>query len=158
HDRGRCSHSCIRSFFKSPHRLEAENLFLRHQLSIALPRAPPLPSTVRLWVYPPHLQENLFALVVPRRVLRQRVDADRSGCQVATPWLIAAERSVRCQSGTAVSGGARTANLSSVFPLSVNGITRWIAQDRVSICGLESSRMTLKGELRCTCKSAIPQC
>ena len=28
-------------FFKSPRRLEAENLFLRHQLSIALRRAPP---------------------------------------------------------------------------------------------------------------------
>jgi hypothetical protein len=28
-------------FFKSPHRLEVENLFLRHQLSIALRRAPP---------------------------------------------------------------------------------------------------------------------
>src|SRR5262249_47189355 len=28
-------------FFKSPRRLEAENLFLRHQLSIALSRAPP---------------------------------------------------------------------------------------------------------------------
>jgi hypothetical protein len=28
-------------FFKSPLRLEAENLFLRHQLSIALRRAPP---------------------------------------------------------------------------------------------------------------------
>ena len=28
-------------FFKSPRRLEAENLFLRHQLSIALTRAPP---------------------------------------------------------------------------------------------------------------------
>src|SRR6266540_3658774 len=27
--------------FKSPRRLEAENLFLRHQLSIALRRAPP---------------------------------------------------------------------------------------------------------------------
>src|SRR6516164_1431123 len=30
-------------FFKSPRRLEAENLFLRHQLSIALRRAPPRP-------------------------------------------------------------------------------------------------------------------
>src|SRR5262245_12767830 len=28
-------------FFKPPRRLEAENLFLRHQLSIALRRAPP---------------------------------------------------------------------------------------------------------------------
>src|SRR6516162_11639480 len=28
-------------FFKSPRRLEIENLFLRHQLSIALRRAPP---------------------------------------------------------------------------------------------------------------------
>src|SRR6266581_8409830 len=31
----------IIAFFKSPRRLEAENLFLRHQLSIALRRAPP---------------------------------------------------------------------------------------------------------------------
>jgi hypothetical protein len=31
-------------FFKSPRRLEAENLFLRHQLRIALRRAPPLLS------------------------------------------------------------------------------------------------------------------
>src|SRR5207244_9948700 len=30
-------------FFKSPRLLEAENLFLRHQLSIALRRAPPRP-------------------------------------------------------------------------------------------------------------------
>jgi hypothetical protein len=30
----------IRDLFKSRHRLEAENLFLRHQLSIALRRAP----------------------------------------------------------------------------------------------------------------------
>src|SRR6266700_4419580 len=30
-------------FFKSPRRLEAENLFLRHQLGIALRRAPPRP-------------------------------------------------------------------------------------------------------------------
>src|SRR5499427_9812980 len=28
-------------FFKSPRRLEVENLFLRHQLSVALRRAPP---------------------------------------------------------------------------------------------------------------------
>ena len=28
-------------FFKSPRRLETENLFLRHQLSIALRRSPP---------------------------------------------------------------------------------------------------------------------
>ena len=28
-------------FFKSPRRLEAENLFLRHQLNIALRQAPP---------------------------------------------------------------------------------------------------------------------
>src|SRR6266576_6440762 len=31
----------IVDLFKSPRRLEAENLFLRHQLSIALRRAPP---------------------------------------------------------------------------------------------------------------------
>src|SRR5262245_10804383 len=31
----------IIDFFKSPRRLEAENLFLRHQLNIALRRAPP---------------------------------------------------------------------------------------------------------------------
>jgi hypothetical protein len=32
---------CILDLFKSRRRLEAENLFLRHQLSIALRRAPP---------------------------------------------------------------------------------------------------------------------
>ena len=32
---------CIIVLFKSRRRLEAENLFLRHQLSIALRRAPP---------------------------------------------------------------------------------------------------------------------
>src|SRR5260370_14387566 len=32
---------CIIDLFKSRRRLEAENLFLRHQLSIALRRAPP---------------------------------------------------------------------------------------------------------------------
>ena len=32
---------CVADFFKSRCRLEAENLFLRHQLSIALRRAPP---------------------------------------------------------------------------------------------------------------------
>jgi hypothetical protein len=31
----------IGDLFKSPRRLEAENQFLRHQLSIALRRAPP---------------------------------------------------------------------------------------------------------------------
>src|SRR5262249_58354819 len=35
----------VRSLFKSRSRLEAENLFLRHQLNIALRQAPP-PSTV----------------------------------------------------------------------------------------------------------------
>ena len=50
----------------------------------------------------------------------------------------------RCQ----VARGARTANLSSVFPIGVNGITRWIDQDRVAICGVENRSMTLKGELR----------
>src|SRR6266568_5118971 len=30
----------VANLFKSPHRLEVENLFLRHQLSIALRRAP----------------------------------------------------------------------------------------------------------------------
>jgi hypothetical protein len=34
-------------FFKSPRRLEAENLFLRHQLSIALRRAPASSSAAR---------------------------------------------------------------------------------------------------------------
>ena len=50
----------VTDFFKSPRRLEAENLFLRHRLSIALRRAPPrlrlrgsdhalLVSMTRLW-------------------------------------------------------------------------------------------------------------
>jgi len=37
----------IIDFFKSPRWLEAENVFLRHQLSIALRRAPHSPSAAR---------------------------------------------------------------------------------------------------------------
>ena len=44
--------------------------------------------------------------------------------------------------------GAQTASLSSVFPISVSGITRWIDRDRGPICTMESSSMTLRGELR----------
>jgi hypothetical protein len=36
-------------FFKSPRRLEAENLLLRHQLSIALGRAPVENESVERW-------------------------------------------------------------------------------------------------------------
>src|SRR5262249_59858951 len=45
-------------FFKSPRRVEAENLFLRHQLSIALRRAPPRlrlrgsDRALLVWMYP----------------------------------------------------------------------------------------------------------
>jgi hypothetical protein len=39
-------------FFKSPRRLEADNLFLRHQLSIALRRAPPR-VRLRVATFPP---------------------------------------------------------------------------------------------------------
>jgi hypothetical protein len=46
-------------FFKSPRRLEAENLFLRHQLSIALRRAPPRPRLVPTLTF-----ERLFAFLV----------------------------------------------------------------------------------------------
>jgi hypothetical protein len=34
------------------------------------------------------MQEGLFALVVPRRMLRQRVDVDRWMPMGATPWLL----------------------------------------------------------------------
>jgi hypothetical protein len=37
----------VMDFFKSPRRLEVENLFLRHQLSIALPACAASPSTAR---------------------------------------------------------------------------------------------------------------
>ena len=72
-------------FFKSPRRLEVENLFLRHQLSIALRRAPPrlrlrgsdralLVWMTRLWpslLYGPCVvqPETTFAGIV--RVLRR---------------------------------------------------------------------------------------
>jgi hypothetical protein len=64
-------------FFKSPRRLEAENLFLRHQLSIALRRASPrlrlrggdralLVWMTRLW---PGLR-GLSQVVQPETILR----------------------------------------------------------------------------------------
>src|SRR5712671_4228372 len=64
-------------FFKSPRRLEAENLFLRHQLSIALRRAPPRPrlrgSDRVLMVWLTWLWPNLLGathVVQPETILR----------------------------------------------------------------------------------------
>ena len=56
-----CLECFVVDLFKSRSRLEAENLFLRHQLNIALRRAPP-----RL-----RLCERLF-LVLPPRTVRRR--------------------------------------------------------------------------------------
>ena len=64
-------------FFKSPRRLEAENLFLRHQLSIALRRAPPRPrvrgSDRALLVWMTRLWPSLLGtaqVVQPETILR----------------------------------------------------------------------------------------
>src|SRR5215813_4935151 len=64
-------------FFKSPRRLEAENLFLRHQLNIALRRAPPRPrlrgSDRALLVWMTRLWPSLLGLarvVEPETILR----------------------------------------------------------------------------------------
>jgi Integrase core domain len=64
-------------FFKSPRRLEAENLFLRHQLSIALRRAPPrlrlLGSDRALLVWMTRLWPSLLGaahVVQPETILR----------------------------------------------------------------------------------------
>jgi hypothetical protein len=64
-------------FFKSPHRLEVENLFLRHQLSIALRRAPPRlrlrGSDRALMVWMTRLWPNLLnatRVVQPETILR----------------------------------------------------------------------------------------
>src|SRR5499426_4798600 len=76
-------------FFKSPRRLEAENLFLRHQLSIALRRAPPrlrlrgsdralLVWITRNW---PNLLD-LAQVVKPETILRWH----RAGFKVFWRW------------------------------------------------------------------------
>src|SRR5262245_48694856 len=74
-------------FFKSPHRLEAENLFLRHQLSIAL-RGSPSRSRLRGsdrsllgWIPPPLARLPGGAEVVqPETILRwHRAGSRRSG-------------------------------------------------------------------------------
>jgi hypothetical protein len=64
-------------FFKSPRRLEAENLFLRHQLSIALRRAPPRPrlrgSDRALMVWMTRIWPSLLGaaqVVQPETILR----------------------------------------------------------------------------------------
>lgn len=63
--------------FKSPRRLRAENLFLRHQLKIALRRAPPRPRLLRsdrvLLVWMTRLYPELLGLaqvVKPETILR----------------------------------------------------------------------------------------
>jgi hypothetical protein len=75
--------------FKSRRRLEAENLFLRHQLSIALRRAPPrlglrgsdrvlLAWTTRLWPSLP----GAVRVVQPETILRWH----RAGFKVFWRW------------------------------------------------------------------------
>ncbi|MGE5165159.1 MAG: hypothetical protein ACM3IH_14195 [Sphingobacteriales bacterium] len=67
----------VLDFFKSRSRLEAENLFLRHQLNIALRRAPPRPrlhgSDRALLVWITRIWPNLLDLpqvVKPETILR----------------------------------------------------------------------------------------
>ena len=91
----RCLRSCTRSecssadMFKSRRRLEAENLFLRHQLNIALRRAPPrlrlrrsdralLVWITRIW---PNLLD-LAQVVKPETILRWH----RAGFKVFWRW------------------------------------------------------------------------
>src|SRR6266545_6133952 len=76
-------------FFKSPRRLEAENLFLRHQLSIALRRAPPRlrlrGSDRALLVWMPLLWPSLLGaakVVQPETILRWH----RTGWKVFWRW------------------------------------------------------------------------
>jgi hypothetical protein len=66
----------VRDLLKSRHRLQAENLFLRHQLNIALRRAPPRPRlrgidrALLVWmtgVYPKLL--NLAQVVKPTTIV-----------------------------------------------------------------------------------------
>src|SRR5262249_43673439 len=75
--------------FKSRRRLEAENLFLRHQLNIALRRAPPrLPlhgSDRALLVWITRIWPNLLDLsqvVKPETILRRH----RAGFQAFWRW------------------------------------------------------------------------
>jgi hypothetical protein len=79
----------VADMFKSRRRLEAENLFLRHQLNIALRRAPPrlrlhgcdralLISITRIW---PNLLE-LSQVVKPETILRWH----RSGFKAFWRW------------------------------------------------------------------------
>src|SRR6478752_4840463 len=89
-------------FFKSPRRLEAENLFLRHQLSIALRRAPPrlrlrgsdralMVMLTRLW---PSLL-GAAQVVQPETILRwHRAGSRRSG---------AGKRTLRANAGARTS-------------------------------------------------------
>src|SRR5215469_13328239 len=76
-------------FFKSPRRLEVENLFLRHQLSIALRRAPPClrlrGSDRALMVWLTRLWPSLLGaahVVQPETILRW----DRAGFTAFWRW------------------------------------------------------------------------
>ena len=77
----------VADMFKSRRRLEAENLFLRHQLNIALRRAPPrlrLPvATLLVWIT--RIWPNLLDLsqvVKPETILRWH----RSGFKAFWRW------------------------------------------------------------------------
>jgi hypothetical protein len=80
----------VADIFKSRRRLEAENLFLRHQLNIALRRAPPrlrlhgsdralLVWMTRIW---PTLLD-VFQVVKPETILRWHRSGFKARIQVA---------------------------------------------------------------------------
>jgi hypothetical protein len=79
----------VADMFKSRRRLEAENLFLRHQLNIALRRAPP-----RLWLY----GSDRALLVWITRIWPNLLDLS----QVVKPETYPALASLRVQSFLAV--------------------------------------------------------
>src|SRR5262245_28547467 len=77
-------------FLKSPRRLEAENLFLRHQLSIALRRAPPRlrlrGSDRALLVWMTRLRPSLLSaaqVVQPETILRWHRGGQPIGASMA---------------------------------------------------------------------------
>ena len=88
----------VANLFKSPHRLEVENLFLRHQLSIALRRAP---HRVHLrgcdrallvwltWFWPSLL--GLSRVVQPETILRWH----RAGFRAYWRWNLAVNQAGR---------------------------------------------------------------
>src|SRR6478752_8932513 len=90
-------------FFKSPRRLEVENLFLRHQLAIALRRAPPRlrlrGSDRALLIWMTRLWPSLLGaaqVVQPETILRcatTTVPTDTSSRLGSGRWVFAIDRS-----------------------------------------------------------------